>query len=370
MEQKNQSAGQESGTRTRGEYIFDTVSYIGIGGVVNAAISIAFSDWVHNAWTKLPPEQQASHASKKVFDFIYGTNAETLAKPLQGWLGEAKKITNAAGQVEYLGALKHTQRFMQGAVLGSGGWIVLPVIKYLEDHKQSFVNYFNGGSNNAKDDVEMGDKVKQTWTGLLGGRTVSFLTPLFVAAPILDVYQKKTGTDIFQAMGEFSRDYLHIKPEKFVKGMTEARGKELSYQLAGETFYTAIGITVLYTLSKMISSRIQAKEENTSKSKAKEDEFIDAPPDLTPAEIVKSDIPPEDKLPPKTKSPEVVAAASPDLKHAEHALLRAESTAQTSREIAKAEPALNEAAPDNQVTNAQHLHAIAPANQTQAHISS
>ncbi len=253
-------------TRTTGDAVFDAATYIGIGGVVNAAFSMAFSDWVHNHWPKLPQSEQAASPAKKVYDFIYNSG-EALSKPLEPFLGKNNIITHTNGAKEFQGAIKYSRRFMQGAVLGAGGWAMLPLIKAMEDHKPAIVDYINGTSTTPESTRRVTtDDTKQSWTSLLGGRTFAFLTPLLVAAPILEVYQKKTGHDIFESISDFSRDTLHIKPENFVKNMQVTRGKEISYQLAGEAFYTVIGVTVLYTISKLIS---QTLEQSTPKPSEK-----------------------------------------------------------------------------------------------------
>lgn len=258
---RHDDATPQPHTRTTGDVVFDAATYIGIGGVVNAALSMAFSDWVHNSWQKLPAAQQAHNSAKAVYNFIYD-GGEALSKPLEPLLGQSKTSTLANGAKEFEGAIKYSRRFMQGAVLGAGGWAVLPLIKMAEDHKSAITDYINGTSTapeattHAPASQSLGD-TKQTWSGLLGGRVFAFLTPLLVAAPILDHYQKKTGRDIFESISDFSRDTLHIKPENFVKDMSVARGKEWSYQLAGEAFYTVIGVSVLYTISKLISQNLE-----------------------------------------------------------------------------------------------------------------
>lgn len=253
---KPEAPQPESSRRTTGDVIFDAATYIGVGGFVNAGLSMVFSDWVHNSWQKVPLAEQANHSAKRVYDFIYH-GSEALSKPLEPVLGKNNIITHASGAKEFVGAIKYSRRFMQGAVLGAGGWAVLVPIKWMEDHKPAIVDYINGTSTapEATQKVSAGDK--QSWGSLLGGRTFAFFTPLLAAAPILDVYQKKTGRDIFEAISDFSRDTLHIKPENWVKDMPAARGKEWSYQLAGEAFYTAIGVTVLYTISKLISQNME-----------------------------------------------------------------------------------------------------------------
>lgn len=254
-----------------GEKLFDATAYIGFQGIANAAISMAFGDWVHNGWRKdkagnlIGEAQQEKLASRKVYNFIY-TGAEKLAAPLEPIFGKSQTI-KLNGAVEYKGAINFTRRFMQGGVLGIGGWLMLPIVKKLEDNKVGIVNYFNRNltedtSDDHKTRAKLGDETKQTWIGLLGGRTVAFFLPITIGAALLEPLSKRTGEDFFETMSNFQRDKLGIKPEKFFRKMSVMRGKDWSYQLAGELFYTTIGVTTLYIVSKAISRAVGNGYEN------------------------------------------------------------------------------------------------------------
>lgn len=268
------SAAQDVKHWTIGEKLFDGLTYVGLQGVANAALSIVFADWVHNNWNRpnLPSAQQEQLASKKVYNLVY-KGAEKFAKTLEPFLGKSI-ATIENGKPVYKGAIKYSRYMFQGGVLGIGGWAMLPLIKVLEDNKIPIVNSINRQLTSDTDDdnktrSNLGDDTKQTWLGLLGGRSVAFVMPLAIGAALLDPLSKRTGEDFLLTLSNFSRDKLKLKPEKFIRNMSVVRGKEWSYQLAGEVFYTAIGVATLYVVSKAISRAMGSKGDTADPTEAR-----------------------------------------------------------------------------------------------------
>ncbi len=259
------SAESYNKRRTPGENAFDLVTYVGLGGIANAAISLYISDWVHNAWRRLPAAEQEHAAAKKAFDFVY-KSAETLSKPLEPVIGENQKLTGN-GAPHYEGAIKYTRRFMQGCAIGAGGWLMIPFIKKLEDNKVELVNWYNQNLTAETGDdhqtrSKLGDDTRQTWIGLFTGRAVAFLGAITVGAWMIEAISKHKGRDWFDSLTDIKRDTLKLKPEKLFKNMSPRRGREVSYQIVGETVFTAIATAVMYVVSKAVSRTARPEADN------------------------------------------------------------------------------------------------------------
>lgn len=242
----------EKVAKTPGEKTFDLLAYWGVGGLLNAALSLKFFKYTHYEWEKLGETEQATHWGKRIHDFMYD-GAAKLSKPLEPLLGEGKMVNGKT-----VGALKHSQRFMLGSILGLGGWAVLAGIKPMEDNKKEIVGSLNDlhGYQPTEAQIEvLENEPKQSWASLLGGRTVAFFTPILAAMPIMDMYEKWRGQEIFDDVADVARrnfgDTLRL--EKYVSGMTRDAGRQWTKTIIAEGFYTTIGVTVLYGMSKLLA---------------------------------------------------------------------------------------------------------------------
>lgn len=242
--------------KTPGEKSFDLLTYWGIGGLLNAALSLKFFKYTHYEWENLSAAEQATHKGKQIHDMMYDWAAK-LSKPLEPILGEGKIVDGKA-----VGALKHSQRFMLGSILGLGGWAVLAGIKPLEDNKAKVVESLNdihGFDMSEAQKKELRNEPKQSWGSLLGGRTMAFFTPILAAAPIMDVYEKMRGQEIFDDLADITRRNFGgtLRLEKYIPNMTREAGRQWTKTGLAEAFYTSIGVTVLYGMSKVIANKNQ-----------------------------------------------------------------------------------------------------------------
>lgn len=261
---KQDKTHNEKVARTPGEKSFDLITYIGIGGVLNAAVSTVFFEKVQYAWKTLPEHKQDQHWGKRLKDTLDGW-AQRAAKPFEPLLGTSNLELNT-------GSIKHFRRFVFGGIIGAGGWAVLAGIKPMEDNKQKIVESLNKRHGYEPSDEQiqaLRNEPKQSWRSLLGGRTVAFLTPILAAAPILDVYEKTRGKEIFDDLADATRDNFggKLKMEKYFpmksfmhEGKEVNMGWERTKNLYAEVFYTGLAISLLYGVSKVISNKNEEPE--------------------------------------------------------------------------------------------------------------
>lgn len=250
MEQKHDN--QRNAPKTPGEKTFDLIAYWGLGGVANSIFSLKLFKWTHYEWENLSKAEQETHLGKKIHDIMYD-GAANLAKPLEGVLGESKLVDGKA-----FGALKHSQRFMLGSILGLGGWVALAGIKPMEDNKPALVNQFNQWQGYTPSQEQLDDlhhEPKQSWGSLLGGRVAAYLTPIFAAMPIMDAYEKARGQEIFDDLADISRRNFGgaLRLEKYVNGMSREAGRQWTKTGFAEAFYTVVAVTLLFGVSKFLA---------------------------------------------------------------------------------------------------------------------
>jgi hypothetical protein len=141
--------------KTRGEQLFDWSVYGGIGWVVNAAISLVALDWFEYNKTG----QKVAEKGKEAIG--------TLLKPI---VKDPEKLTKYKNMGFFITALY------------SGGTLLIPVMKFFEDHKGWWVRTADRTLHGAAAETdpklieahkEMDDAPKQSWGSMIKARALS-----------------------------------------------------------------------------------------------------------------------------------------------------------------------------------------------------
>jgi hypothetical protein len=153
--------------KTRGEHLFNWSVYAGIGWVVNAALTLVALDWLEYNPRGKAIASSGEKAINKVLEKI-PFKSEAARK------GMAENIVFTAG-------------------LYVGGTLLVPVMKYFEDHKGSLVrkaDAFFYGSNSETDakliraHEEMDDTPKQSWGSMLKARSISLPLGILIGSAV------------------------------------------------------------------------------------------------------------------------------------------------------------------------------------------
>lgn len=171
--------------KTEGEKQFDWWIYGGIGWVVNALLSVVITDQLYNNKTPLISTKEGKISIKQWFQ-----NGENWLKN-QSWNLPEKWFPN----------ISFTKKAVFGGSLCIGGSLVVPVIKWFEDHKGSIVRkwdekIYGARANNDPDIIkahhEMDNAPQQSWLSLLGAR-ITVIAIAFGMGPTIGDYNSVSG---------------------------------------------------------------------------------------------------------------------------------------------------------------------------------
>lgn len=165
--------------RSSGEVVFNTITYKGIGWILNAAISVYLTDLL-------------MHGKGKNF---FDKSIHKLAPFFQRMVGGTEEA-----------AQKTARGSMMTAGLFSGGTILLYPIKKLEDHKAAIVKWLDSKFNNlwapTKEESEIQERAHQrleadpkpSWPNIILGRILGTVS---VVVAVLGIYNPENATKIF-----------------------------------------------------------------------------------------------------------------------------------------------------------------------------
>lgn len=179
--------------RSGGENLYDTALYTGIGFAVNTALSIGL---VYVLKQKNPD----------IFP--------NLGKQYADW---TRKLGMKGGE----GAAKFGENAIENITLLSGGFAVLPILKWGEDNRKDGIIKLNkmlGDDTDRTVELENGTRVdsldlkpKQTWTSLLTGRFASIgigYGPLFALFGAFPDYYKPVEKYAVKPLSKFGPKWL------------------------------------------------------------------------------------------------------------------------------------------------------------------
>lgn len=214
-----------------GEIAFDSAVYGGIGYIGNAALSLAISHQAIN----LPQSKlaQSSNKSRVLFEDVMKTVTEN-PEHIKSW-------ANRANDIFYL---------------GSGGWLLLVPMKWMEDNKLSLVQTidraFGTGPKSEADRNAQADRLqssaKQTYLSLFSGRAITYPVIVSAAVPVMTTLK--------------GNEYLNEVIEKHAGHLFEQfkNPKKLIDLTSQEIILAGTGAALLYGLSKTVAN-IQHKVE-------------------------------------------------------------------------------------------------------------
>ncbi|MBN66420.1 MAG: hypothetical protein CMM94_02490 [Rickettsiales bacterium] len=287
--------------RTPGERIFDAIAYVGFGGLVTVALSLAGYKYVVLDGEKALAKGEERWNGKLLTKLQNWS--EALANKFEWALGESKEVE---GKPQ--GALKHAKRLVEASVLGIGGWLVLVFIKPMEAAKQGLgksVSDMVGHEMTPEETEELANEPKQNWLTMLAGRAVAFAGALFAALPLLDVYaNKRGGKEMFTDIADTGRN-VGLKLEKAIPGMSKEAGRNWSIAVVGDVFMTILATTVFYFTSKAFSRMGSNENEQNAFSQDQAAEDKTAVPAATATKVLQKQDQAEKTKQPDTDTPKL-----------------------------------------------------------------
>ncbi len=215
---------KSKGHRSAGNYMFDASVYGGLNYFVNGAISIALAHYA-----KRMPTSRIGKSFQSTKNGI--TDALKKVSQTEEWAAKYGKEAN---------------EFMW---LGTGGFILLLPIKWIEDVKPELVRYFDNtfgtGPKTANQQYEydqyLDDAPKQSYGSLIGGRCLALAGTI------------GTTTALSGAMAPYFKDIRNALGPVYEKVLPKRAAVSVAGLTSRELFSCAVGTTLLYGFSKGIA---------------------------------------------------------------------------------------------------------------------
>ncbi len=213
-------------------------------------------------------EKTSSSKGERLFDWltyggIAGLGTFALTIPIAYWAkygGGAKAFVDAGKRLERMGMNESTaEHFMMTTATMQGGNVTIIPVKLMENHKPELVDKFNKMLGDKSEDASVENDPKQTWTSLIKARLLLAWLPVFVSF-------KATGMMIGEEkFGAFQNSFAEsvcnfLKRPTHTPGLEKIVANETKIFRYGKIAALDVFATVAATSLLYIGSRFFAKQ--------------------------------------------------------------------------------------------------------------